>query len=191
MLLSFLSVYRATLHMQRKHSTSQAAELYMLVCWLTVSLLWVWLHYSPWQKLSAALWGKEHKCMVSDYQQAYICGLLKRNYTFKLCSHSRCIATEEGVMNTSLPLNMCVYNLALTVLLHCSPFVQRAEVDERLHEDFRSFYQSVDFFSFLFFSSDKIDFPSTQKRVVQPTDLLIPANRGAPWTCGCQTKMFL
>lgn len=66
-------------------------------------------------------------------------------------------------MNTSLPLNMCVYNLALTVLLHCSPFVQRAEVDERLHEDFRSFYQSVDFFSFLFFSSDKIDFPSTQK----------------------------
>lgn len=94
--------------------------------------------------------------MVSDYQQAYICGLLKRNYTFKLCSHSRCIATEEGVMNTSLPLNMCVYNLALTVLLHCSPFVQRAEVDERLHEDFRSFYQSVDFFSFLFFSSDKI-----------------------------------
>lgn len=83
-------------------------------------------------------------------------------------------------MNTSLPLNMCVYNLALTVLLHCSPFVQRAEVDERLHEDFRSFYQSVDFFSFLFFSSDKIDFPSTQKRVVQPTDLLIPANRGAP-----------
>lgn len=161
MLLSFLSVYRATLHIQRKHSTSQAAELYMLVCWLTVSLLWVWSHYSPWQKLSTALWGKEHKCMVSDYQQAYICGLLKRNYTFKLCSHSRCIATEEGVMNTSLPLNMCVYNLALTVLLHCSPFVQRAEVDERLHEDFRSFYQSVDFFFFplLQFWQN----PSTQK----------------------------
>lgn len=63
-------------------------------------------------------------------------------------------------MNTSLPLNMCVYNLALTVLLHCSPFVQRAEVDERLHEDFRSFYQSVDFF---FSSSSVRQNPSTQK----------------------------
>lgn len=55
------------------------------------------------------------------------------------------------------------YNLALTVLLHCSPFVQRAEVDERLHEVFRSFNQWVGFLSFLFFNSDKIDFPSTQK----------------------------